>query len=132
VQYAPQSELQQWPVQLHLLNPAVPYLRGADLLLAADCTAFSVGDFHTKHLKGKRLAIACPKLDQGKDIYVSKLVSMIEDAQINTLTVMIMEVPCCGGLLQLAKIAVGQANRKIPMKLIVVGLQGEIKKEEWV
>lgn len=132
LQYAPQSELQQWPVQLHLLNPAVPYLRGADLLLAADCTAFSVGDFHSKHLKGKRLAIACPKLDSGKDIYVSKLVSMIEDAQINTLTVMIMEVPCCGGLLQIAKIAVGQAKRKIPVKLIVVGLQGEIKKEEWV
>lgn len=132
VQYAPQSELQQWPVQLHLLNPAVPYLAGADLLLAADCTAFAVGDFHTKHLKGKRLAIACPKLDSGKDIYVSKLVSMIEDAQINTLTVMIMEVPCCGGLLQIAKIATGQAKRKIPVKLIVVSLQGEIKKEEWV
>ena len=132
--YASQStsELQQWPVQLHLLNPQVPYLKGADLLLAADCTAFSVADFHNNHLKGKRLAIACPKLDDGKDIYVAKLKSMIDDAKINTLTVMIMEVPCCGGLLQLAKVAVAQATRKVPVKLIVVGVQGNIVKEEWV
>ncbi|MFZ4456019.1 MAG: ATP-binding protein [Bacteroidales bacterium] len=126
------SELQQWPVQLHLLNPQVPYLKGADLLLAADCTAFSVADFHSTHLKGKRLAIACPKLDDGKDIYVAKLKSMIDDAKINTLTVMIMEVPCCGGLLQLAKVAVAQATRKVPVKLIVIGVQGNIVKEEWI
>jgi NAD-dependent dihydropyrimidine dehydrogenase PreA subunit len=128
----PTSELQQWPVQLHLLNPQAPYLKGADMLLAADCTAFSVADFHSIHLKGKRLAIACPKLDDGKDIYLAKLVSMIDDAKINTLTVMIMEVPCCNGLLQIAKLAVGQASRKIPMKLVVVGVQGSIVKEEWV
>jgi ferredoxin len=126
------SELQQWPVQLHLLNPQVPYLKDADVLLAADCTAFSVGDFHSKHLKGKRLAIACPKLDDGKDSYIQKLISMVDDAKINTLTVMIMEVPCCGGLLQLAKTALAKAKRKIPMKLIVVGLQGKIIKEEWI
>ncbi|WP_243349930.1 ATP-binding protein [Parabacteroides sp. FAFU027] len=132
VQYASQSELQQWPVQLHLLSPMAPYLTNADLLLAADCTAFSVGDFHSTHLKGKRLAIACPKLDTNKEVYIDKLVAMINDAKINTLTVMIMEVPCCGGLLQIAQMATAQASRKIPVKLIVVGLQGNIIKEEWV
>ncbi|MDD2798662.1 MAG: 4Fe-4S binding protein [Bacteroidales bacterium] len=126
------SELQQWPVQLHLLNPQVPYLKGADVLLAADCTAFSLGDFHSTHLKGKRLAIACPKLDDGKDIYVAKLKSMIDDSKINTLTVMIMEVPCCSGLFHLAKTAITQASRKVPVKLIVVGVQGNIVKEEWI
>ena len=126
------SELQQWPIQLHLLSPQAPYLASCNLLLAADCTAFAVGNFHSKFLKGKRLAIACPKLDNGKEIYVEKLVEMIDHAKIDTLTVMIMEVPCCGGLLQLAKIAAKQAKRKIPLKAIIVGLQGNILQEEWV
>jgi len=132
VRYSAESELQQWPVQLHLLNPQVPYLKGADLLLAADCTAFAMANFHSDHLKGKRLAIACPKLDHGKDIYIDKLTSMIDDAKINTLTVMIMEVPCCGGLLQIARNAAAKAARKVPVKLIVVGLQGNVISEDWV
>lgn len=126
------SELTQWPVQLHLLNPHAGYLAGADLLLAADCTAFALGSFHGKLLKGKALAIACPKLDSNQDSYLDKLVTMINDSKINTLTVAVMEVPCCGGLLQLAKKALMLAGRKIPVKLIVVGIQGEIIKEEWV
>ncbi|MCL1942755.1 MAG: 4Fe-4S binding protein [Candidatus Azobacteroides sp.] len=126
------SELQQWPVQLHLLSPRAPYLSQADLLLAADCTAFSIGNFHGKYLRGKRLAIACPKLDADKEEYIEKLTSMIDDSKINTLTVMIMEVPCCGGLLQIAQTALQKASRKIPIKLIVVSLQGEILKEDRV
>ncbi len=126
------SELTQWPVQFHLLNPHAGYLAGADLLLAADCTAFALGSFHSKLLKGKALAIACPKLDSNQESYVDKLVTMISDSKINTLTVAIMEVPCCGGLLQLAKKALILSGRKIPVKLIVVGIQGELVKEEWV
>lgn len=126
------SQLSQWPVQLHLLSPIAPYLKGADLLLAADCTAFAVGDFHKDYLKDKALAIACPKLDSGQDSYLEKLVGMIDDAKINTLTVMIMEVPCCGGLIRLAQMAVEQAGRKIPVKQIVVSIQGEILSEDWV
>lgn len=126
------SQLRQWPVQLHLVSPMAPYFRGADLLLAADCVAFSVGDFHRDHLKGKSLAIACPKLDSDMDVYVDKLKTMIDEAKINTLTVMIMEVPCCSGLLQLAKQAASQAERKVPIKAMVVSLQGEIIKEQWV
>jgi NAD-dependent dihydropyrimidine dehydrogenase PreA subunit len=126
------SELRQWPVQLHLVNPMAPYFQQSDVLLAADCVAFAMGDFHRKYLKGKGLAIACPKLDDGKDIYVEKLTAMIEMAKINTLTVMIMEVPCCSGLLQIAKMAADKAKRKVPVKALVVGLDGEIRSEEWM
>lgn len=127
-----QSELRQWPVQLHLVNPMASYFQGADVVLAADCVAFAMGDFHSKLLKNKSLAIACPKLDTNKDVYIDKLSTMIKDAKINTLTVPIMEVPCCGGLIQMAKIAVQQSGRNIPIKKIVVGIKGEILNEEWV
>lgn len=126
------SQLRQWPIQLHLLSPNAPYFIGKDVLLAADCTAFSIGDFHKDFLKGKTLAIACPKLDSGRDIYVEKIRKMIDEAKINTLTVLVMEVPCCSGLLQIAKKALESATRKIPIKLIVVGIKGEIIKEEWI
>jgi NAD-dependent dihydropyrimidine dehydrogenase PreA subunit len=126
------SALRQWPVQLHLVSPQAPYFKNADVLLAADCVAFSMGNFHSKYLNGKGLAIACPKLDSGKDVYVEKLTAMIDQANINTMTVMMMEVPCCTGLLQMAKMAVANATRKIPVKAIVVGLDGAIRKEEWV
>ena len=126
------SELRQWPVQMHLLNPNAPYLRGSDLLLAADCVAFSLGNFHSKYLKGRSLAIACPKLDHGIDIYIEKLSAMIDIAKVNTITVMMMEVPCCGGLLQMVRTSLAKASRKVPVKQIVTSLSGEILKEEWV
>jgi NAD-dependent dihydropyrimidine dehydrogenase PreA subunit len=126
------SELRQWPVQMHLVNPNAPYFRGADLLLAADCVAFSMGNFHSRHLKGKSLAIACPKLDHGTDVYVEKLTAMIDTAKINTITVMMMEVPCCGGLLQMVRAALAKSSRKVPVKQLIVGISGNILKEDWV
>jgi len=126
------SELRQWPVQMHLVNPGAPYFRGADLLLAADCVAFSMGGFHSNHLKGKSLAIACPKLDQGTDVYVEKLTAMIDISKVNTITVMMMEVPCCGGLLQMVRAAMANAVRKVPVKQMIVGIGGEVLEEEWV
>jgi len=120
------TELRQWPVQLHLVSPEAPYFQGADVLLAADCVAYAAGDFHKDFLKGKGLAIACPKLDDGQEIYVNKLRSMIDDAKINTLTVAIMQVPCCGGLLAMAKQALEGAERKIPLKSVIIGVQGEV------
>ena len=81
--------------------------------------------------KDKSIAIACPKLDQGQDIYLEKIKSWIDDAKINTLTVLIMQVPCCGGLLNLAQQAAEGATRKVPIKYVVVGVQGEILQEEW-
>jgi hypothetical protein len=126
------SELTHWPIQLHLIAPNAPHFQGADVLLAADCVAYSLGDFHKDYLKGKKLIIACPKLDQSQEIYIQKLATLIDEAKINTLTVMIMQVPCCRGLLQLARQALAQAKRKIPIKLIVVGIQGQILQEDWV
>jgi ferredoxin len=125
------STLTHWPVQLHLINPSAGHFRNADLLLAADCVAFSLGNFHQRWLKGKTLAIACPKLDSNKEIYVEKLTHMIDAAEVNTITVMIMEVPCCSGLLQLARMASGNAKRKVPIKVVKVGIQGEIINEQW-
>jgi NAD-dependent dihydropyrimidine dehydrogenase PreA subunit len=127
-----QSELRQWPVQMHLINPQANYFHKADIVLAADCVAFAIGDFHQKYLKGKSLAIACPKLDQGQDIYIEKIRSLVDDSQINTLNVMIMQVPCCGGLLQMTKAAVDSSQRKVPVKLTIVGIEGNIISEEWV
>jgi NAD-dependent dihydropyrimidine dehydrogenase PreA subunit len=93
-----QSTLEHWPVQLHLANPNAPYFTGADLLIAADCTAFSMGDFHQRLLKGKKLVIACPKLDSNQQSYIEKLASIMKTANLNTITVAIMEVPCCSSL----------------------------------
>ena len=126
------SELRQWPVQMHLVNPNAPYFRSADLLLAADCVAFSMGGFHSNHLKSKSLAIACPKLDNGTDSYIEKLTAMIDVAKVNTITVMMMEVPCCGGLLQMVRKSLDNASRKVPVKKMIVGINGEVLQEEWV
>jgi hypothetical protein len=126
------SQLTQWPIQMHLINPAAPYYQRADVLLTADCVAYALGDFHRDYLQGKSIAIACPKLDQGQEIYLEKIKSWIDDAKINTLTVFIMQVPCCGGLLNLAQQAADTAKRKIPIKYVVVDVQGEILQEEWV
>ncbi len=126
------SELRQWPIQLHLIPPTAPYYQGADVLLTADCVGYALGSFHSDYLKGKSIAIACPKLDEGQDVYVEKIKSWFEEAKINTLTVLIMQVPCCMGLLNLAREAMGNSKRKVPLKSIVVGIQGEILSEEWV
>ena len=126
------SQLRQWPIQLHLIGPEAPYYQGADVLLVADCVAYALGGFHPEYLKGKSIAIACPKLDEGQDIYAEKIKSWLEDAKINTLTVMIMEVPCCMGLSAIAESAMTASKRKVPLKRITVGLDGNIRKEEWI
>jgi hypothetical protein len=117
---------------MHLINPAAGYFKNADLLVGADCTAFSLGAFHRDMLKGKKLVIACPKLDEGKDRYIRKFVSLMEDAKVNTITAAIMEVPCCGGLMQLLEMARRESSRNVPIKKIVIGIEGNILQEEWV
>lgn len=126
------SALRQWPVQLHLINPMAPYFQKSDLLVAADCTAFSMGNFHKDWLQEKSLVIACPKLDQGAESYINKLAMLIDDAKVNTISVMMMEVPCCGGLMALVQQAQELTVRKVPVKAILVSIKGEILKEEWV
>ena len=121
------SRLTHWPLQMHLLSPMAPQYQGADLLLAADCAAFAAGDFHERFLKDKALAIACPKLDDGKDIYVDKLVGMIDQAKVKSITVVMMEVPCCGRLFSAVKTARLKSETIVPYKEVVIGINGEIK-----
>jgi len=126
------GELRQWPIQLHLITPIAPYFRDSDLLLAADCVAFAMGGFHGEMLRGKSLAIACPKLDSGMDRYVEKLTALLDMAGVASITVAIMEVPCCTGLVSLALQALERASRKVPVRKIVVSVTGEVLAEEVV
>ena len=126
------SELSQWPIQMHLINPNAPYFQNSNLVLAADCIAYALGNFHQKYLKGNSLVIACPKLDTGKEMYLEKLKALIDQANVNTITVMIMQVPCCSGLLHMAQEASQSAERNVPVKATVVSLEGEILQEEWI
>jgi ferredoxin len=119
------SELSQWPLQLHLVSPLAPYFNGADLLIAADCTAFSFGSFHPDLLKGKKLVIACPKLDDTAN-YVEKLAEILRRNDLRSLTVAIMTVPCCSGLLHMVEEAVVQSGTDIKPKKIVIGIDGNI------
>jgi len=120
------SELRQWPIQLHLLNPHAPYFQDADLLIAADCVAFSFGNFHQRFLKGKTLVILCPKLDEGLDGYIEKLTSIFKDNNVKSVTVAHMEVPCCFATLQLVEDALRKSGKNIVLKEYTVSLKGEI------
>jgi ferredoxin len=119
------SRLSQWPVQLHLISPEAPYFRGSDLLVAADCTAFAMGGFHEELLKGKKLVIACPKLDDTGG-YIEKLAELIKRNALRSLTVAIMTVPCCSGLERIVRLAVARAGVPLEVKKVVVGIDGKI------
>jgi ferredoxin len=119
------SELGQWPIQLHLVSPYAPYFNESDLLIAADCTAFSLGGFHRELLKGKKLVIACPKLDDTGP-YIDKLAELIRHNTVYSLTVAIMTVPCCSGLMHIVNEAVARSGKNIAVRKIVIGIDGEI------
>ncbi|MBN2323211.1 MAG: 4Fe-4S binding protein [Spirochaetes bacterium] len=121
-----------FPVQLHLVSPMMPVFRGKDLILAADCAAYAMRDFHERFLNKTAMAIACPKLDSGREIYLEKHTALIEYARITSLTVITMEVPCCTGLLVLAREAQAQAKRLVPIRHVVVSVKGRIMKDEWL
>ena len=122
--FKPMSVSINWPVQLHLINPQSGVFNNADFLLVADCVAYANPKLYSELLVGKKLAIACPKLDVNKESYVNKLIQMIDDSKINSLTVAIMEVPCCGGLIRLIEMALEKSQRKIPMTKVVVKIRG--------
>jgi ferredoxin len=126
---AGKSELSQWPIQLHLVSPYAPYFNESDLLIAADCTAFSLGSFHPDLLKGKKLVIACPKLDDTTP-YVEKIAEILRNNTIYSLTVAIMVVPCCLGLHHMVQKAVETSGKNIAVKKIVVGIDGQIVSED--
>ena len=120
------SELRQWPVKLSLVNPQAPYFQNAELLLAADCAPFAYASTHADFLRGKALVIGCPKLDD-LEYYQEKLTDILKQNNIRGITVLHMEVPCCGGLLYLAEQAVKAAGKPIAIKAVVVSLRGDIE-----
>jgi len=118
------SELRQWPTQLHLVPPTAPYLQDAHLLIAADCVPFAYAEFHRDFIKGKVLVNACPKLDDTSP-YVDKLAAMIANNNIKSVTVTIMEVPCCRGLAMFAQQAIKQSGKDVPLEIAVIGVDGQ-------
>jgi len=119
------SRLSQWPIQLHLVSPAAPYFKGSDLLVAADCTAFALGSFHQDLLRGKKLVIACPKLDETEG-YVEKLAEIFRQNGLRSLTVAIMTVPCCSGLERLVRRAVELSGEPLDVRKVAIGIDGVV------
>jgi len=118
------SELRQWPTQLHLVPPTAPWLQNAHLLIAADCTPFAYAEFHRDFIKDKVLVNACPKLDDTSP-YIEKLAAILKHNDIRSVTVTIMEVPCCRGLAMMAEQAVAASGKDIPLEVAIIGVDGE-------
>jgi NAD-dependent dihydropyrimidine dehydrogenase PreA subunit len=119
-----ESELRHWPVQLRLVPPTAPFLQGVDLLLTADCVPFAYADFHRDFIKDHAVLVACPKLDDF-DAHQAKLTQILSQADIKSITVARMEVPCCFGLVHLAKKAIEASGKNIPFKEVVISARGE-------
>lgn len=124
--FTPEAELSHWPIQLHLVSPKAHFLNGRELLLCADCVPFAYPDFHRKLLAGKSLIVGCPKLDD-VDIYKRKLLEILSGNDIPAITLVHMEVPCCFGLASLLDSVLGQLDKKIPVKTVIIKVDGSIK-----
>lgn len=118
------SQLNQWPVQIKLISPSAKYLQGSDLLIAADCTAYAYADFHNKFIKNKITLIGCPKLDEGD--YSQKLTEIFKLNDIKSITVVRMEVPCCGGIVSAVKNAIKASGNIVPWQIVTISTNGEI------
>ena len=118
------SALRQWPVQIKLVPVNAPYFQGANLLLAADCSAFAYRNFHDKFMKNRVTLIGCPKLDEGD--YSEKLIEILRINDINSVTVARMEVPCCGGLEQAARAALKASGKLIPLQVVIISIDGTV------
>lgn len=120
------SQLQQWPIQLQLLNPLAPYFKDADLVITADCIPFSYPNFHDRFLKGKALIIFCPKLDKTLDMYLEKLAAIFKQNNIKSITLLHMEVPCCFGLVTLVQEALKKSGKSIILKEYTISVDGKL------
>ena len=125
------SQLRHWPVQLKLVARTAPYFADADLLLAADCVPFAMGDFHQRFLKGRSVAMGCPKLDDA-EFYIEKLADILRANTIRSLTVVHMEVPCCSGLTRVAREAIARSGRAMGFEDVTVSLRGDVIRSEMV
>jgi len=121
------SNLSHWPVQIHLIQPHAPFLKGADLLVAADCTTIAYANFHQDYLKGKVVMMGCPKFDDA-EAYIQKFTDIFKTAEIKSITALIMEVPCCSGLPVMIQRAMAAAEKEIPMEIQVISTRGEVLK----
>lgn len=121
-----QSQLAQWPVQLHLVSTSAPYFQGADLLITADCVPVAYAGYHEDFLKGKAVVMGCPKLDDN-NFYTQKLTELFTKSDIKSITVLKMEVPCCGGIAMAARQALAACGKQIEYKEVTIGIQGQIK-----
>lgn len=119
------SMLGHWPVQLGLVAPTTPFLKGADLLLAAHCGPFAYGAFHRDFIKDHAVVCACPKLDNAQ-AHLDKLTEILRQSDIRSLTVVRMEVPCCGGLTHIARQAIAESGKDIPLNEVTIGVRGDI------
>lgn len=125
--FVPDSALSHWPVQIKLVPPTAPFLRGAHLLVAADCAPVAYSDFHRDFLKGKAVMIGCPKFDDVQE-YVEKFAEIFKTADIKSVTVVDMEVPCCSALPRIVKSGMDRAGKSIPVEEIVISTEGTILK----
>lgn len=121
-----QSQLGQWPVQLTLVSTTAPYFQGADLLITADCVPVAYAGYHEDFLKGKAVVMGCPKLDDNS-FYQQKLTELFSKSDVKSITVLKMEVPCCGGIAVAARQALAACGKQIPYKEVTIGIHGEIK-----
>lgn len=119
------SALCHWPIQIQLVPPTAPFLKGADLLIAADCTPVAYPNFHRDFLKGRVILVGCPKFDDVQG-YIQRLTDIFKTAGIRSITTIVMEVPCCSALPMIVKKAMEAAGRDIPMEEVVIGTRGEI------
>jgi ferredoxin len=119
------SRLRNWPVQIKLVPPVAPWLEGAELLIAADCVGFALPDFHEGLLKGRVLLVGCPKLDDA-EAYVTKLAAVFEANDVRSVTVARMEVPCCSGLVRIAREAIERSGKVVPFAEAIVGVEGDV------
>ena len=119
-----ESQLQQWPVQIKLVPVNAPYFDGANLLIAADCTAYAYGNFHNDFIRNRITLIGCPKLDEGD--YAQKLTAIISNNNIKSITIVRMEVPCCGGIEYAAKQAIQASGKFLPWQVITISTDGRI------
>lgn len=120
----PASQLRQWPVQIKLAPVNAPWFDGADVLVAADCTAYAYGDFHQAFIKGRITLVGCPKLDSVD--YAEKLTEILKNNHIRSITVVRMEVPCCGGMVNAVKKALQLSGKSIPCNVVTISTDGRI------
>ena len=123
------SALGHWPIKLRLVAPQAPFLKGASLLVAADCAPFAAGDFHSRFLEGKALVCGCPKFDDVPE-HVAKLTAILKENDIQEISIVNMEVPCCFGLVQIVRQALEASGKSLPVNICTLGTAGQVLQQQ--